>query len=279
MELHTLGVDGPYTQEDVREVARAFTGWTLYNVYDHNVRMGTFRFNRFAHDREKKRVLGVKLAANRGEEDGDDVLDLLAAHPQTASFIAAKLARFFLGYRPKRSVVRKVAKKYRATGGNIRAMARVLLSQKNIRRASPKLKRPLHLMVSALRATGAEVRDAGFLFAQLEIAGHLPFAWASPNGYPDDPAYWSGFILPRWNFAAQMPVSEVSGIAVDPSLDNEKLKPTVLVRRLDQQIFNRTMSARTKRALTDFLAARPVTRKRVREAIGMALASPEFQLY
>ncbi len=76
-----------------------------------------------------------------------------------------------------------------------------------------------------------------------------------------------------------MPVSEVSGIAVDPSLDNEKLKPTVLVRRLDQQIFNRTMSARTKRALTDFLAARPVTRKRVREAIGMALASPEFQLY
>lgn len=279
MELHTLGVDGPYTEEDVREVARAFTGWTLHNVYDTITRMGTFNFDRFAHDRKKKKVLGTTLAANRGIEDGEDVLDLLAAHPQTASFIAEKMARFFLGYKPKRSVVRKVARKYRATGGNIRAMARVILSPKNLRRSSPKLKRPFHLMVSAIRATGADMRDARFLFEQLEIAGHLPFAWSAPNGYPDDPTYWSGFILPRWNYAAQMPVTEESGIAVDPSLENENVKPKVLVRRLDRRIFNGAMSAKTKKALTDFLEAKPVSKKRVREAVGMALASPEFQLY
>lgn len=279
MELHTLGVNGPYTQEDVREVARAFTGWTLHNVYEGSTRMGTFFFDRFVHDRGKKRVLGVKLPDGRGQEDGEDVLDLLAAHPDTARFIAYKMARFFLGYEPKRSVVRKAAKKYLATDGNIRAMARVILSQKNVRRASPKLKRPFHLMVSALRATGAQIDDAGFLFAQLEIAGHLPFAWSAPNGYPDDPTYWSGFILPRWNYAAQLPVTEESGIRVDPSLENENVKPKVLVRRIDQQIFNRTMSSRTKKALTEFLEARPVSRKRVREAVGMALASPEFQLY
>ncbi len=279
MELHTLGVDGPYTQKDVREVARAFTGWTLHGVYSREPQMGTFRFANHYHDKREKVVLGRVIPSGGGEEDGEQILDLLATHPKTADFIAEKLVRYFWGYKPKRKLVRKAARKFLATDGDIAATVKVILARKQMQSAEPKLKRPVHLMASAVRATLADVRDAGFLIEQLELAGHLPFAWSAPNGYPDAEDYWSGFILPRWNFAADFPIPEVSGARLDPALLDLEASPKTIAKRIDRQMFNRTLSKKTRKSIQEFLGREEITTKRLREAIGMAIAAPEFQLY
>lgn len=279
MELHTVGVDGGYTQKDVREVARCFTGWTLHSIYDETPSMGMFRFEMFNHDRRSKRVMGKKIKADGGEEDGLAVIALLAEHPRTAEFISTKLLRFFLDYEPGKKVVRRVARKFESSGGNLRSTIKTVLSKKNIKRASPKLKRPQHLVASAVRATSADINDIGFMLEALELSGHLPFAWSSPNGYPDDQNYWSGFILPRWNFAATMPDASQSGIQIDPFLLDDSLSPKRFVKRLDERLFGGGMSDETKIGIEEFLGLGKMNVKRMREAVGLAIASPEFQSY
>ena len=124
MELHTLGVDGGYTQKDVTEVARAFTGWTIENP-----RRGTgFRFEPRMHDAGAKVVLGHTIKAGGGESDGERVLDILAAHPSTARFIATKLARRFVGDVPPPALVDRAAARFRATGGDLREVTRTILT-------------------------------------------------------------------------------------------------------------------------------------------------------
>ena len=279
MELHTMGVDGGYTQEDVREVARAFTGWTLYNLYDARPEMGQFLYDDSVHDQDEKVVLGRTIAGGGGISDGERVLEILSSHPKTSEFIAYKMARFFWGYNPSRGLVRKAARKYQATDGDLRSVLKVILAKNKMKKAKPKLKRPFHLMISAMRGTLADARELRFLFERLEIAGNLPFAWTAPNGYPDDPDYWSGFVLPRWNFAADFPDAAQSQIQIDPAFLDESKSPKQIVKLLDQRLFNRTMPSSTKTAIRDFLAAEPVSKKRLREAVTIALASPEFQLY
>jgi uncharacterized protein (DUF1800 family) len=279
MELHTVGVDGGYTQKDVREVARCFTGWTLRSIYDETADMGTYRFEMYNHDQRSKRVLGKKIKAGGGEEDGLAVIALLAEHSKTAEFISTKLLRFFQGYEPSKRAIKKVARKFEGTGGNLRATIKAVLSKKNMKQAAPKLKRPQHLMVSAIRATSADVDDLGYMIEALEVSGHLPFAWSAPNGYPDDENYWSGFILPRWNFAATMPNPAQSGMRLDPFLLDDSSTPARFVRRLDQRLFNGTMSDETRIGIEEFLSAGKLNPKRAREAVGIAIASPEFQSY
>lgn len=279
MELHTMGVDGGYTQEDVREVARCFTGWTLHNVYNPSREMGTFLFERFNHDRRSKRVLGTRIRKNQDEEDGLQVLALLSEHPKTAEFISYKLLRFFQGYDPDKRTVKRVASKFSKTGGNIRSTMKTVLSKSNMRTATPKLKRPQHLMVSAVRATSADINRIDYMVETLESSGHLPYAWTSPDGYPDDEIYWSGYILPRWNFAADMPDPRESGIHVAPALLDESQSKKKFVRRLDRRMFNGTMSDETRIGIEEFLDAGKYNTKRLREAVGIAIASPEFQNY
>ena len=279
MELHTVGVDGGYTQKDVQEVARCFTGWTLHTIYDESDQMGMFRFEMRNHDQRSKRVLGRKIKSGQGEKDGLAVLSILADHPRTAEFISFKLLRFFQGYDPDKRAVKRAAAKFSKTGGNIRSTVKTVLSKKNMKRAGPKLKRPQHLMVSAIRATGADINDLEYMIEALEVSGHLPFAWSSPDGYPDDENYWAGFILPRWNFAAGMPHPDESGIRVDPSLLDDSLTPKRFVKRLDQRLFGGAMTAETRIGIEEFLGAGKMNKKRMREALGIAIASPEFQSY
>jgi uncharacterized protein (DUF1800 family) len=279
MELHTVGVDGGYSQKDVQEVARCFTGWTLRNVYDETEDMGTFVFVMSDHDRRAKRVLGTRIKSGRGEEDGLEVIALLASHPKTAEYISTKLLRFFQGYEPDKRTIKRVANKFNKTGGNIRSTMKTVLAKKNMKRTRPKLKRPQHLIVSAIRATSADINELGYIIEKLELSGHLPFARSSPDGYPDDETYWSGYILPRWNFAATMPDAGESGIRVDPHLLDDSLSPKRFVKRLDQRMFNRTMSNETRIGIEQFLGSGKMNLKRMREAIGIAIASPEFQVY
>lgn len=277
MELHTLGADRGYTQEDVREVARAFTGWT---VDYREANRGQFVFNPFTHDEGAKTVLGHTIPAGGGQEDGERVLQILAEHPLTADFVSRKMLRYFWGYEPPESFVKQVAQKYLDTGGNIRAMTRTILRKAWVAAAPDKLKRPYHHMVSAVRALGAEVDDAGLLIDAVHNAGHLPFNWDPPNGYPDSDAYWSSFVLPRWNLPDAL---FGGGINLDiPALDPER--NTALTReavrgRLNRQLTGSTMTGATKTALRSYLEAMPLNREAVRDAISLSIASPDFQQY
>ena len=198
MELHTLGVGGGYTQKDVQEVARCFTGWGVENRFYH--KRGTFRFVGEKHDNGAKTVLGVFIAANGGEKDGEIVLRILAAHPSTARFVARKLVRHFWGDENEIWVSR-LAAIYTKTGGSIPAMLRPLLLSDDLETAPPIFKRPWDFVVSALRATDADTDAGETVQAHLRGIGQPLFEWPMPNGYPEKTSAWTGSLLARWNFA------------------------------------------------------------------------------
>jgi len=216
MELHTLGVNGGYTEQDVKEVARAFTGWTFTrDTY-------VFSFVPRQHDANAKTVLGRALPARRGMEDGQDVLDLLASHPSTAKFIATKLVRKFVSDTPPSALIDKVADVFLRTGGEIRAMLRtILLSNEFIASSNQKTKRPQEFVASALRVTEARLTGETYgrqLNSRLEQFGHTWFMWPAPNGYPDNSNYWfnTSAWINRWNFAYAMTEGTLDrGITVD----------------------------------------------------------------
>ena len=145
--------------------------------------------------------------------------------------------------------------------------------------ATPKVKRPFHLIVGALRALGAEPDRPGWVIEQMERAGHAPFSWAPPDGYPDDPEYWTGFLLPRWNFAADVIDQDESHVILDPAVDDPSGSPAAIVARIDALLLQGRMSDTTRERLEAFLRSGRSTRRRVREAIGLAVASPDFQEY
>jgi uncharacterized protein (DUF1800 family) len=214
LELHTLGVDGGYTEEDVREIARAFTGWTL------NRRQRPpedFQFVRVLHDDGEKRVLGRKLAAGRGIEDGDDVLDIVARHPATARFIAGKLVQRFVNDEPPADFVNELAAVFTRTNGDLRAVTRALFTSPRFydaRYYQAKVKTPFELVASALRATDAEFRMTAQLAQTLRSLGQLPYTESAPTGFPATSEEWvnSGAMLNRINFAVALANGRVNGV-------------------------------------------------------------------
>jgi uncharacterized protein (DUF1800 family) len=205
MELHTLGVDGGYTQKDVTEVARAFTGWTIQNP-----RMGgDFRFEPRIHDTGEKVVLGHVINAGGGESDGEKVLDILAAHPSTARFIATKLARRFVSDTPPASLVDRAAKRFRDTGGDLREVTRTILTSQEFLSASArgtKIKTPFEFVVSALRMTGTDVTDATPFVRAMQQLGMPLYMCQPPTGYSDKSDAWlnTGALVNRMNFALRL---------------------------------------------------------------------------
>ena len=279
LELHTMDADNGYTEKDVKEVARCFTGWTWVDPYltgGIKGKVGEFTFTRFRHDTDAKKVLGRAIPAGNGIEDGERVLDILVKRRETAEFIATKLLRYLWGYAPPARAIRKVKRVFQQTDGDIRSMVRTALSETGMRTATPKLKRPFHLAISSLRALGADVSNPYGVLDHLSEAGHELFAWTPPNGYPDSVEYWSGFVLPRWNFAANLFNQDT---AVDPSVDDPTGPVSKIVRRFDSVLLAGTMSSSTRVAIEKFLEKEPLNRNRVREAIGLVLTSPEFQEY
>jgi uncharacterized protein (DUF1800 family) len=215
MELHTLGVEGGYTQQDVVEVARAFTGWTIADPRQG----GGFRFDSRLHDPGKKLVLGHAIKAG-GEHDGDEVLDVLARHLSTARFIATKLVRRFVSDDPPASVVGRAAERFRETDGDIREVVRAIITSPeffapDVYRA--KVKTPLEFVASALRATGARVDDARPLAMSLRSMGMPLYFAQAPTGFADRADAWvsAGSLLSRMNLAVALVANRLRGVQVD----------------------------------------------------------------
>ncbi len=220
MELHTLGVDGGYTQKDVTEVARAFTGWTI----DRPRQGGGFTFNPRLHDPGQKVVLGHVIRAGGGASDGEQVLDILARHPSTATFIATKLARRFVSDTPPAALVERAAARFRETDGDLRQVIRTILTSPEF--LSPdsfdaKVKTPFEFVVSALRATNAQVLDARPLVREVQQLGMPLYMCQPPTGYRDSGEAWvnSGALVGRMNLALRLASGQLRGTSVDAGSD------------------------------------------------------------
>jgi len=225
MELHTLGVDGGYTQADVIDVARALTGWTMQPR-----QRAEFVFRPEIHDAGEKIVLGHKLAAGRGMEDGEEVLDILARDPHTARFVARKLAIRFVSDDPPAALVERAAETYRKTDGDIREVVRTIVTSPEFFSRTAyrsKVKSPFELVASALRAVGA-TPDTSMRSAQVVgFLGQPIFGHQAPNGWPETGDAWmnTGAILNRINFGLSLAAGRLPAAGVSRWPDAERLTP------------------------------------------------------
>jgi uncharacterized protein (DUF1800 family) len=211
MELHTIGVDAGYTQKDVTELARVFTGWSMD-------RSGRFRFRRAAHDRGKKTVLGVTLGGG-GIDEGERMIRFFARHPSTAEHIATKLCVRLVSDEPSSALVERIAKRFRDTNGDLRATVKAVLDSPEfwISRGA-KVKSPFEYAVSAIRALGATIDDPLPLARELRKMGEGLYLAQPPTGYPDDAESWStsGATLARLDFVLALVHNKMPGVRVRP---------------------------------------------------------------
>lgn len=287
LELHTLGVDGGYTQKDVIEVARCFTGWTIANPK----KGGEFEYNDKVHDRGQKVVLGQVIPAGGGMGDGLKVLEILAHHPATAHFISLRLAQRFVADAPPPSLVNRMADTFLKSGGDLRKVVETMIYAGEF--FSPgsyraKVKTPFEMVVSAVRATDADVTSAFLLNNQIQRLGEPLYRKVEPNGYPIANADWvsSASLLDRLNFALALAHNNVPGVKLDLAAWQavSQRDPMELARSILEQ----DPSEQTKAAIEKMLAARDLQLELAQNAkagppqvpsliAGLSLGSPEFQ--
>ena len=212
MELHTLGVKGGYTQDDVRAVARCFTGWTIRDSQNPE-----FVFASFMHDEGEKAVLGHKLPAGGGESDGLKVIDILAHHPSTAKFISTQLARHFVADNPPPELVERMAQTFIKTDGDLRAVMDTMFKSPEFFSAGAfeaRIKSPLEMVVSTVRAMNAEVMDTWTLVQKIAEMGEPLYGKLEPNGYPDTGEAWlsTAGMMMRMNLPSAVASGQVPGV-------------------------------------------------------------------
>jgi uncharacterized protein (DUF1800 family) len=277
MELHSVGVDGGYTQQDVNELARVFTGWTVSG-------RGIFTYDAQLHDFGPKSVLGRTIPATvtakglAGKSEADLVIDTLALHPKTANYIATKLTKYLLQYDPTDAMIQTVEAEFTRSKGDIPSMIRVILSEQNLMVAPAKYKRPFHFLTSAVRALNPSVTSMSLARGQLDNMGHSLFSWETPDGYPDKMEFWSGLVLSRWNAATAV----TSSTATTFNFDVTPFVGTTAETGADlivDRLFGGEVPLSFKARLVEFLRPSPTNTARVREAVGLALSSAQFQWY
>jgi uncharacterized protein (DUF1800 family) len=310
MELHTLGVDGGYTQKDVQEVARCFTGWGV------DPQTGLFAFAPRRHDNGPKTVLGHEIPANGGIQDGETVLDILASHPSTAKFISTELCRRLVADDPPPALVDRVAAVFRSTDGDLRAVVQTIIYSPEF--FSPqayraKIKSPFEFAVSAVRATGRTIvsddllpmnrrlaMEAGATFDRnmdrimnaprksLDIAviemGEPLFAYQAPTGYTEDSRKWvnAGALIARINFALALSEHKVVNVSAPPpdlirGVDSDK--PQLVLDQLNQVLLHGEMAPATRATLEKQILDKQgnASTVNVPELTALVLGSPEFQ--
>jgi uncharacterized protein (DUF1800 family) len=222
LELHTLGVNGGYTQKDVTEVARCFTGWTIQQPQ----RVAEFEFNPKMHDDGEKTVLGVRIPAGGGIDDGFKVLHLLAHHPATARFISRKLAMRFVADDPPATLVNRMAATFLKKDGDLRAVLKTMFDSPEFWSRGAyrsKMKSPLEMVASSLRALNADLDFAFGLNNQLNQLGEPLYRKAEPTGYSNSGQEWlnSAGLLARMNFSVALVNNKVPGVKVDSAPSSE----------------------------------------------------------
>src|SRR2546428_3954178 len=214
MELHTMGVDGGYTQKDVQEVARCFTGWTIQKPNE----QGLFLYRPGLHDDGDKVVLGHKILSGGGIADGERVLDILATHPSTAKFIATKLARRFISDDPPASVIDRAAAVFLKTDGSIRETLRAIITSSEFFGAyRAKVRSPVEYVAAAMRALNAETDGDRPVLDAIARMGQPVFGRITPDGYADRADQWlsSGAMVARFNFASALATNRIKGTKID----------------------------------------------------------------
>ena len=289
MELHTLGVDGGYTQNDVTQAAMALTGWTMRAPR----RDPEFYFEAKIHGEEPKQVLGQTIHAG-GIKDGEQLLDLLVKHPSTAKFISTKLARRFVSDAPPEALVQRMVKTFAESGGNIREVMKTMVyspefwSRETYR---AKIKKPFELIVSAVRATGAEVERATPLVMWSARIGEPLYGCPPPTGYSDKADAWvnSGALLNRLNFGLVLASGKMNGAHVDvASLLGEQSvnDPDAVLNRAVNVLLGGQASKETRAVLEKQLNDPQVLQAMFDDPVknvdaglitGLVLGSPEFQ--
>lgn len=278
LELHTLGVDGGYTQEDVHEVARCFSGWTIQG-------RGNFFYDPSGHDNGAKTFLGQSVPAGvagstAGINDGEQVLNYLVTHPTTARFISTKMIRWLLRYDPWPTQVEAVSAVYLRTGGSIPDMIRAILTTDNIAAAPAKHKRPFHFVVSALRGLNPTVRGvAAVSGGTLTTMGMQSFVWETPDGYPDYVQYWSGGMMQRWNYGDSVSALAAGDIIVDVAPFRTTDTPEGITAAINRALFGGELPTKTEARIRAYLTAAAISNTRVREALALAINSSTFQWY
>ncbi len=303
MELHTLGVDGGYTQQDVTQAAKVLTGWTVYPFNDYGgnaarkaleklgedkmqrqgfVREGDFLFAANRHDKSNKTVLGKQFKADGGYEEGIELLHMLAHHPSTAKFIARKLAVRFVNDNPPQRLIDKMAKTFLAKDGNIREVLITMATSPEFwskEALREKTKSPFELAISSVRNLNATIRQPYQLYTWINKMGQRLYYYQAPTGFPDNGKYWinTGSLLNRMNFGLALASNRIPGITVDLAALNDHHEPESAEAALETYgkmiMPERDLEASIKR-LTPLLND-PELGKKVDEAAGKTTASKE----
>ena len=277
LELHTLGVDKGYSENDVAELARVLTGWTIQG-------RGNFFFNPQLHDWGQKVVMGITIPAGSpslgaaGIQEGEQLIDMLANHPNTARYISTKLLQWFLTPEPTATQISAISSVFRATKGDLKLVVRAILNSGWMATAPVKLKRPFHYLVSSLRATKATITNTAIMNGQMNALGQPLYFWETPDGYPDLFEYWSGNLMPRWQFGSTVANLRTGTITLDsaPYLAGTTDAAIDLV---NTRFFGGEMDLATRTGLLNYLRGGTFNDTRVRETLSLAIASEAFQWY
>lgn len=277
MELHTLGVEGGYTQQDVVAVARALTGWGI------DPRLGTFRFAERAHDRGAKQILGTTFGPGGGEAEGRQVLHLLSTQPATMHHLSGKLCARLVADDPPPACVAAAMEAWRSTDGTLRDVVRAIVSTDAFwaeASAPTKFKSPQEFAVSALRALAIDPARAARLVPELERLGQPLFQQSAPTGWPERASEWvsTSALLARMNFATALAQGRIDGLRVDrATLRRFPTESAPLIAMLDRELLGGSMSVTTRRTIEAQLATTEEPTIARELAIGLTLGSPEFQ--
>jgi uncharacterized protein (DUF1800 family) len=269
MELHTLGVNGSYTEDDVQDVARCFTGWSVGDD-------GRFVFRSEWHDEGEKRVLGHVIPAGGGKSDGDRVLSILSNHPETARYVTTKLLRRFVQDDLSAAMVDDISRTWQQSNGDIARVMQAIFTHDGFWNAPRKFKRPMEYALSVLRTLRATYDGSAGLIERLNQMGQRPFGYVTPDGYPDTATEWAGSFVPRWNFVQDVVNNAVDGVAV-PVRQWLDYAQTAQLEGVAQSVLLRPIAADERQAVETVLREASSGHERVRKGLGVLLSSPAFQ--
>ena len=274
MELHTLGVDGGYTQKDVTELARVFTGWTITRPQDRRGEAAEFVYRPFLHDAGAKTVLGIRFAPGGGMEEGEKMIRVLAHHPATAHHIALQLCQRLVSDDPPRALVDRVAKRFLDTDGDLRETVKAVITSPEFWDPSTyrtKVKTPFEYVISAARAIDAHIDNPMPIARALQQIGEPLYGAQPPTGYSDRADAWinTGALLNRLNFALDLAANKFPGVRTDGNV----MTNTSSVEQMAAMLTGGDLTAGTRATIRE----RVSDSSDPRLIAGLILGSPEFQ--